>query len=54
MARRLGLRTSRRGDRRRDESVFRGGLAGVALVTVATVGLCAAGALIALVIALLY
>lgn len=43
-------------DRRRQsaESLLRGGLAGIALVTAATVGLAAAAALIAFVISLLY
>lgn len=36
------------------ESIFRGGLTGIALVTAATIGLAMAAALIALVVSLLY
>lgn len=41
-------------DRRSAESLVRGGLIGILLVTVATVGLAAAAAIIALVISLFY
>lgn len=46
-----GGRPGRRGY---EESVLRGGLPGVALVTVATIALAAVGALIAFAVALLY
>lgn len=39
---------------RREESLLRGGMTGIALVTAATVGLAATAALIALVVSLLY
>jgi hypothetical protein len=43
-----------RGRLRPEESLLRGGLRGVALVTLATAALAGAGALIALVVSLLY
>ncbi|HVM00562.1 MAG TPA: hypothetical protein VM324_14810 [Egibacteraceae bacterium] len=43
-----------RRDRDSAESILRGGLVGIALVTAATVGLAAAAAVVALVISLLY
>lgn len=39
---------------RPEESLLRGGLTGIALVTAATIGLAAAAAVIALIVSLLY